>query len=140
MITEALTYFRDRMGSLGYSEWEERHEVQNIPDSRLDKAWVLEVGQARGISQNPTALEAEVPVTVYIYRSATRSPSKRTLEAMAAADAVVMDVLKSSNRLTQPVLKTVRFDLMTVDRLSESNDNGVTVKLDFTAVVMAVTG
>ena len=136
MITSVLSYARARLGVLGYTEHDDAFNFENAPKTKLDSLFHVELGDATGGVHNQSHIELEVPFTVRVWKAPKRKTNTTRDEAIAAADSVVADLLKASNRTLQSGgLKNVRFERVGFNPLDESNDNGIITKLDFVAVV-----
>lgn len=132
-------YARTRMRALGYTEHTDGFNWKNIPSTKLDKAFHVELGEARGLSNNQDSQDIDAPFTIRAFQ-APRLGAKNLIDTgVSMADTIIADLLMASNRLTQTEIKTVRLNTVAVEPLDESNDNGIVVKINFTALVIIST-
>jgi len=134
VISDVLAYYRTRLKALGRTEWVDP-DFATVPKPRLATAFHLQFGDIRGLSNNQSHQEIEVPVTVRLPYPPDRKPTTLIDTAVAYADIVLTDLLKAENRTTADGLIDVRFDTLSIEPLAETNDNGVVLVLGFTALV-----
>lgn len=136
MIADVKAYARTRLRALGYTEWSDGFNFVNIPRTKLDTAFHLDLGDAIGVSNNQDNQVIDVALTVRLFRAAARDPKSLIDVGVAAADVVICDFLSAANRLTQTGVQNVAFDAVVVEPLDETNDNGVIIKMQFTMLVI----
>lgn len=139
MITSVRTYARARMNALGYKEWSDGFNSENIPRTKLDAAYHIETGVVRGTGIHQNNQDIEVPFTIRFFKAQGRDPKALIDQAETAADTVIAAFLKATNRLVNTNPKNISFQTFTLEPLADSNDNGVIVKIEFTALVVIST-
>jgi len=139
MIAEVQDYVRARMRELGYTEWTDGFNFENIPRTRLDTTFHIALGASAGVSNNQDHQIINSPFTVRIFGAQTRTPKDLIDAAVVRADAVIAKMINPRKRLVEISIKNVVFNLMEVEQLDESNDNGVIVRVEFTASVFLST-
>jgi len=127
------------MDALSYVEHYDGFNFENIPGTKFDTAYHIEMGVARGLSNNQNCQVTEVPYTVRAFFAGGADPKAVLETSIASGDAIVAEMIDPSNRLVQSGLKNVRFDSMSVEPVADSNDNSIVVKVDFTAMVITDT-
>lgn len=135
MIASVKDYARTRLGVLGYTEWSDGFNYKDIPKTKLDSVYHLELGESTGISNNQDHQVIESPVTVRLFKSPSRQPKTLIDQGISVADTVIADFIRASNRTTQSGIKNVTFVSMAIEPLEDSNDNGVTIKIAFKVLV-----
>lgn len=138
-IAGVKAYARTRMLSLGYTEWTDGFNFANIPATQLNSRFHVELGRSTGIKNNQQCQDIETEFTVRLFKTATSDPKRLIDSAAVIADTVIADLISASNRLTQTEIKTVRFNSMAIEPLDPSNDNGLTIRMIFTALVIIAT-
>ena len=138
-IAGVKTYARARMRSLGYTEWMDGFNFANIPSTLLNSRFHVALGDSIGISNNQDNQTIESEFTIRIFRQGTADPKTSIDTATTSADTVITDLLRASNRLTQTEIKNVRFNSMAIEPIDVSNDNGLIVRMSFTALVIIST-
>lgn len=135
-LSEVRPYFRARMNYLGYTEWADAFNFENIPESILDKSYHIDANQIRVISFNQADLSIDHSVTLRLFLKGFRTPKDALDSAMIRLDAIYQEVLKPGNRLTGTGgLRNVLLDSTDLQPLSRSNDNAVMVEMNFIAKV-----
>lgn len=127
------SYFEARMSVVDsdFKEWEDAFNIENIPSNVLDKAWHLEFGAFTYTGSAHTCLGFDCPVRLRVFVKGYRNPKEAVDLGLVLSDAIVKEVCKPSNRLTQPLLKNVLPSVINVQALAESNDNVALVDLNF---------
>lgn len=138
-IASVKAYARARLSALGYTEWTDGFNWQNIPKTLLENRFHVELQPSVGISNNQDHQTIETQFTVRIFKAPTRDPKTLIDTGAGLADTVIADLLLASNRLTQTGIKTVRFNSMAVEPFDTSNDNSLVVVMVFTALVIIST-
>lgn len=139
MISSVLSYARARLAVLGYQEWTDGFNFENIPKTRLDSVFHLTLGDSLGTDIGQDNQTIETPFTIRLFLAPNRNPKALIDQATQIADIVIADLLKASNRLTQTGIKTVWFNTMAIEPIANSNDNGVIIQFNFTALVVIST-
>lgn len=130
-FTAVRGYFRTRMTSLGHTEWTDALNFENIPESIQDRSFHIETGPTTGNSQNQTALDSNVDVTIRLFVKAFRDTSSGIDNAISLAQAAVCDIIKPSNANVGPDIKDVQFLSMVFVPRGDSNDNTIMAEMNF---------
>lgn len=139
MMKDVVPYIQSRMAALKLTEWDDP-DPETIPKPRLNKGYHVIVGNAiRGISNNQDSQNIELPVTLRVFFAASLRGQKVRAAALEFGDTVLADLLKASNRLKWPGLKNLTFSTLTLEPLANSNDNGVILNFELTALVVIPT-
>ena len=140
MISSALSYARERLNALGYTEWDDGFNSDNIPRTIQDRAYHLTLGDCSNRKNSHDNLEIDCPVSVELYRAQSRKPKDLIDTGVSIADTVMADLLNAANRLTYGNgLKNVNFQTMRVIKSNDSNDNSLRVQIDFIMTVIIST-
>jgi len=127
-------YFRAILKSLNYKEWKDGFDSENIPSSRYDRAFFVEANLFDGVAMNQTdCLDITAPVQVKVFLKGKGNIYDRIDDATAKGQAIVLECLKGSNRLSNP-LKNVVFNSMEIEPLSDSNNDRLVININFTAL------
>lgn len=139
-----LDYARTRMTSLGFTEHEDAFNAENIPRTKYDVTYHLEILPATRIGGDDyNCTEIQVPYVVRVYQRyfrTTNTDNTSRKNSLTVADTIVDDFIIAKNRLTTPDIKTVQFDSMVVEQLSEDNDNSAILNIQFSAKIIKNTG
>lgn len=135
MISEVRDYARVVLKSLGYQEWKDAFNVDNIPSTLLDKVFHVEHGIASQRQNNQQNLELIAPFSVTMFRKGFRDPNAALDDAAVLTDTIIKEFLAPENRLTQQgTIKNIAFESAEMTPISASNDNAVLVKVAFSAL------
>lgn len=139
-LNDVKPYARARMATLAKrTEWSDGFNFANIPSTKLDTTYHLELLDANELSNNQDNLIVEQPFILRIFRAATGNP-KAAIDACLKDTKVIIDeFLKPQNRLTQPAIKNVKLNSVLVEKLNATNDNGLIGRIAFTALVIRST-
>lgn len=130
-------YARDRMKALKFNEWIDGFNFEDVPSTLLDKSYHVEYGNPASKKISVDNQELTCPLTVRLWFSSQRNVKVGIDEAIKKADPVIAEFIAAKNRLTQTNgVKNCLFRDKSVDPLSDSNDNGVIVKIDFQCLVI----
>ncbi len=136
MIAGVFAYARTRLKALGYREWTGGFTFKNIPITQLDSAFYLELGKATGQGNNQDALFIRVPLTVRLFKGPASNIAKSIDQGIAIGDKVIDDFMTAEHRTTQDEIKNIEFESFGVDPLSDSDDSGVIIEINFRAYVV----
>lgn len=130
-------YFRSRMTALGYTkEHYDGFNVQNIASSTLHNTYFVELTTIDGLSNNQDCQHTNVGVKLQIFQAGYRKPREAIDTAIATAQTIVSDMIKSTNRLDEPNIHTVYFDRVGIVPIDESDDNSFILEIDFRCLVI----
>lgn len=129
-LTAVRPYFRARLNSLGYREWDDAFYADNIPENIIDKAYHIDANEISRTSFSQTDLQLEHVVTTRLFFTGFFKPKDALDKTMERLDAILKEVLKPSNRLSGTSgLRNVDLQGVTIEPLSDSNDNTLLVSL-----------
>jgi hypothetical protein len=135
-LMNAKTYFRARMNSLGYREWTDGFNIDNIPSTLFDRAYHIEMTGASGGPHNNQSILMEPSFLVRAFLKGFRNPASKIDEATVRAQSIIEDCIKASLRLDEPKVWNVNFDNLDIRPL-ETNDNAIIIELGFRCRVYA---
>ncbi|MCA9313680.1 hypothetical protein KDA08_05220 [Candidatus Saccharibacteria bacterium] len=133
-LANIYPYFRARLKSLGYTEWQDAFNRDNIPASIINKSFHILTPSILGSSINQNHQNTSTTVSIQFVIKGYRYPSEAKEKAMLETERIIKDVCKIVNRTS--VLLNVIFEGSTMDALNTSDDNIVLVDMEFTAVVV----
>lgn len=135
-LTAVRTYFRTRLNSLGYSEWDDGFNYENIPENIIDKAYHIENFEGEKVSLNQTDLEIDMKVVTRVYFKGFRTIKEALDMADEKIETILVEVLKPTNRLTGTSgLRDIQLDGFVKLPLAESNDNTILIEITWKAQV-----
>jgi hypothetical protein len=129
-------FFRTRLDGLGYNEWTDGFNIENIPSTVLDKSYHLAVGPIRSGPANQMHHVFDYPIVVSLFFKGFRDPSSAIDSSLDSAQDVLNDILDPAQRLQTNGLKDIRPNGILVRPLAGSNDNTVVVEISFNVVML----
>jgi hypothetical protein len=129
-------WFRTRIDGIGYREWTDGFNFENIPGSILDRSYHLEVGTITTGAANQLHYTFSYPVTLRVFLKGYRNPSLAIDDALNQANVIYQDLLLPANRLQIDGLKDVRPVSVTPRSLKLTNDNAVILEMGFVGVLI----
>jgi len=131
-------FLAQRMVGLGFEQWKDAFNVENIPATRLQKAFHLETITGAGVRQNMHAQEVNLDTTIRIWQKGFRNPSDAMDAALVSVDRICLDLLSVPQRIGGPV-KNITLGAITLAPINDSNDNIVVASIGLTAYVILAT-
>lgn len=140
-MSAARTYCRSRMDSLGYKEWTDGFNFENIPSSLQNRAYHLELEEATDSQLNIDNLITTVPVRVRVQMAGFRDPKTKIDQAAVLSNSIVAEFMSPENRLTQTTsdgekVLNVMFKSKVIEPLGTSNDNTMRLNMLFDFMVI----
>lgn len=131
-FTAVRSFFRTRLDGLGYQEWTDGFNFDNIPSSTLDGTYHLTTGTITGGPSNSIVHEFDYSITVRVFFRGELDPASAIDDALAEAETIHADILAPANRLGTAIKD---IEPGTVDALPQdvSNDNNVILEMVFNA-------
>lgn len=126
-------YFRDRLTQLGFTEWSEPFDAENIPSSLIDMAYHWQITDISGADRSNLDQQLDAEVEVRLFFKGFRDPSSTLDTAIKKSELIISDLIKPSNfqdvspAIANVSIKNVRFDPFD----NELNDNVVLVRMIF---------
>ncbi len=124
------SYFRARLNSLGYKEWDDGFNVDNIPENIINYAYHIDNFAGTVNSMNQTDLDIDVNVTTRIFFKGYRTVKDALDTVDQKLEDIFVEVLKPTNRLTGTAgLRDVQLVEYTKEPITFSNDNTIVATL-----------
>lgn len=134
-LADVRIYIRNRMETLGYEEWRDGFNVENIPSTMLERSFHIESGDIAPTASNHQVHQFISPLIVRVYLKGYHDPVEAIDQAMETAEEILEDILLPSNRLGTEV-KDVTPTNISVKPLNDQNDNAVILELGFDATTL----
>jgi hypothetical protein len=134
-LTAVKPYFKTHLSALGFREWLDAFNSENIPSTLLNGSFHLALPSSSAVPQNQHSLDISQSVTVTIARKGYRSSSAAVDQLLEDTQQILCRLLDPKYRVTGK-LKNVLFDGSTVEALSQSNDNVALARLNFTCYII----
>lgn len=127
------SYFRTRMLALGYREWTDGFNVENIPSTLLSRNKMFHIespSASRADAFDMESQDVDQDIVLRVFLKGYRNPADAIDSAMTAKDTIIEDILDSDNRLGA-VVKNVYYNNSQINPLDETNDNAVVLEISF---------
>lgn len=131
-MIEARLYFRNKLNELGYKEWQDGFNFENIPLTLLNKSYHIETNRGTGTRLNQYDLEHEQTLTLRFFLKGYRNPAQAVDEAHVEIEKILKKILLCLDRVTQPRIKNISYNNYLIEKFDDSNDNSLIVTLEFT--------
>ncbi len=133
-LTNAVVIFQTQMDGLGYSEWQDAFNIENIPSTILDTSYHIDLSTGEAAVINSSALQEIGTVVLRVFRKGFRDTVAMRDEMLAEKDTIICDILAPAVRL-QSGIKNIVYNSFALQPLSDSNDNSAILELNFSVVV-----
>lgn len=128
-------FFRSRMNALNFREHDDAFDLENNPQSILDRSYLIESGPVAIESTGPTTFNLDYDVTLRVFLKGGRDNKLVVDEAFGVADTILADISDSQVRLDGDLENALPTGV-TVEPLSGTNDNDVILSISFTGRVI----
>lgn len=133
-LANIYPYFRERMDSLGFEEWQDGFNRDNIPKTIRNKSYHILTPSMIGGTVNQNHQNTSTSVSIQFIINGYRYPTEAKETAILEIENIVKDICNIRNRTA--TLLNVVYEGATMDALNTSDDNQVLVDMDFTAFVV----
>ncbi len=129
-------YFRARLNALGYREWSDGFNFENVPENIIDKSYHLDANEITNVALHQVDLEVEHQVITRVWFKGFKTPKEALDRTMERVEDIIVEVLNPTNRLTGATgLRNVEFVNVSISPLADSNDNTIQAALTWNTKV-----
>lgn len=134
-LTAIRPYFRSRLSALGFTEWTDPFNPENIPASLLDRSFHQFIESIIGVQKDNVSQVMEASVVIRLAFKGFSDPASAVDEALNRAEIVISDLINpSSYNAASPPITGVFLDSLDIEPFSdELNDNVVVASCVFKA-------
>lgn len=133
-LSSVRPYVRSRLEGLGYTEWADGFNYDNIPETILDRSFHVFIESISGGSINQADQETVAAIILRVFFRGYRDASEAIDQSISGLETIVKDVCKASNRTS--VLTNVVFDGADFEPLTVNNDSSVLLTIRLGARVI----
>jgi hypothetical protein len=126
-------FIRTRLNELGFQEWPDGFNTENIPETLLDKAYHIATPSADFGTLNHHDQPIDLRQELSIFRKGFRDPAEAIDTIIGDCEDIVCDLLDPENRFDGHL--NIVFRGFTIEPLNDENDNSVKAVLSFDVVV-----
>lgn len=135
-LVDVRTYFKTKLNGLGFTQWTDAFDFQNIPNTVLDKNYFLETKTFSRISQNQIDLNLKCDVNVIVFLKGYRNLDTAYTESLSKALLIIKELTKISNAKTQSNIKNVNIESFDISPLDAASDNLFMINMSFSALLL----
>jgi hypothetical protein len=122
------------MDGLGYVEWPDAFDFNNIPETIRDKSYHIEFGEIIGGSSNHQVHEFLFPIVLRVFLEGYRDISSARDDALVQVESIFGSILDPNNRLGE-CIKDIIPDSVLINSASESNKNDIIIQIGLSAKI-----
>jgi len=126
---------RQILDGLGYSEWTDGFNSENIPSTILDGTYFLNIGSISASAANQATHEFDYPLEIRLFFKGYRDPREAIDAAVSQSDNIIGGFLTESVRLTQEI-RDITLTSLNFEPLDASNDNSIIVVFNFSFKIL----
>ncbi len=135
-LSQVLTYGRTAMIALQHTEWKDAlptgSEVDNVPSTKLDRAFHIRLGACGPTRQNQTLIELNAPLEVILFVKGYKDTAAGRDRAAGYLTEIITTFLQNDRRIASVAsIKNVLFVSGDIKELSSDNDNAFMVVCNF---------
>ena len=135
-LSKIKPYFRTRLDSLGYREWKDGFNFENIPETLLDKSYHIQIENINSLSQTMNDVSLEADVRLRVFKKGFRYVTDALDDAYSEIDCIILEILKPDLRLSNSGgFKNIIITSSAIEEGSIDNDNFLLINLSFRAIV-----
>lgn len=128
--------FRSIMKDLGFKEWRNSLDADNIPKTLTENVYHLRSDNFSGIKQNQNDLEMNCAYTLTFAKKGMREEIAAQESGEETLQSLIQETLKPANRLNTVGVKNIVFNQANPEPLATSNDNITLFRVSFTCLVI----
>ena len=123
---------RTQMDSLGYREWSDGFNFENIPSTIFDESYHLAVGVVSGSPADLSTHTFDYPVTLRVFLKGFRDPAEAIDDALLRSDEILGSFLAENIRATNTNgIVNIAPGSVQVTPYDQTNDNAVILEMVF---------
>lgn len=135
-LVDVRTYFKTKLNGLGFTQWTDAFDFNNIPNTVLDKNYFLETKTFSRISQNQVDLNLKCDVNVIVFLKGYRNLDTAYMESLNKALLIIKELTKISNAKVQTNIKNVNIESFDISPVDQSSDNLFMINMSFAALLL----
>lgn len=127
-------YFRQHMITLGFKEWKDAFNFENIPSTILNNSFHIESFSTRGVKLNQNDQEILSSIAIRLFKKGYRDPAQGVDLVIVDQESILLEILAHTNRIGGGI-KTIKYIGSQIEQLNTDNDNAIMLKLDFECLI-----
>lgn len=136
-FTSVRSYFRTQLSALGFTEWKDVFNVDNIPSTKLDKSFHLSAptGTRRDV-YDMQSQDVECEIIVRTVRKGYKDPAGAVDQCVVDLDDIIHRCLDASRRFSVSGVKNIYYSGHTIEPVDSTNDNVAVLEITFTCLIV----
>lgn len=131
-------FLRTRMNALGFTEWTDGFNFDNIPETILDKAYHISSPSADGRAVTMHDLQVDFGHEIEVFRKGFNDPAEAIDMIIEDMEDIICDLLDPEQRFDGHL--NIEIKGFTLEPLNDENDNSVKATLSISVrVTLGVT-
>lgn len=136
-FTSVRSYFRTQMTALGFTEWKDGFNVDNIPSTLVNKSFHLSAPTgSRSDVYDQTSQDVECEIIVRTARKGFKDPAAAIDQCVTDLDDIMHRCLDASRRLSVSGVKNIYYSGHVIEPIADSNDNVAVLEITFTCLIV----
>lgn len=128
------TFIRERMTLLGFTEWEDAFDIDNVPESLLDKSYHIGSPGGDHVKLNMHDQLINAKVALVFWRMGFNTPAAAVDSSLVDIETILCDFLAPAQRVV-PVFRNVVLVDYKLEPLSDDNNNIIRSTINLTVQV-----
>ena len=135
-LLDVRTYFKARLEALGFTQWADPLNVENIPSHILENSYHIESDSGSVVSHNQYDMQLEIPVVVTIFKKGFRDVEQGFENAITAIENIIKECCKAENAKAQTNIKDVELENYSLQAIDTTNDNVIKCNINFKVILI----
>lgn len=130
-IQNSYDNVREAFISLGFDEWTDAFNIENIPNSRINKAFHMNISSITPANNDFSSLTLDSSLVVNWFLKGYRTPFDAKQESTKLIEQIIVKLCNVQNRTANGVANIILSNILPQE-IDISNDNIVLVEMAFT--------
>lgn len=128
-------YFATRMATIGYTEWTDEFNIENVPSTRLESIYFLENFEGDLESMSHNVCTFNIPAKMRLFIIGKRDPKSYHTAVMDKIALVMRTVCAAIYAENATYIKFVKPQKFQHGAINELNDNTFMIEINFNCLV-----
>lgn len=131
----AIPYIKEKMALLGYVEHDDEFDLENIPSTKIDKTYSLQV---ESISASPAShidFEWSMPMYLFVFLNGYSKPSEAMIDALDKASTITDEIFEVTDRYYASGIRSFKPLSLDFKKYAEDADHIIMIKIGIEATI-----
>lgn len=134
-LASVLPYVQEKLEVLGYLEHDDEFDLENIPSTKIDKAYSIQLGEFSASSASQLDYEWSVPMNLYVFLNGYARPNDAMLDAINKATAIMDELFEIDERYSQTGIRNIKPQSLDFKKYADDADHIIVIKVGIEATV-----